>query len=294
MGKKYAIVPDPVYGYLRVDPLPSQEDVERYYQEEFYSSTQRQFNDSSLAAQEEEREFFNSRWEAIYRVCEEYFGTVQGRSLFDVGFGFAQAMLYFSKKGIHVSGLEPSPEGVDYARSKDLEVFQAGIEDFTCVGEKRFDVVTFLNVLEHLRRPADTLMSIRQHLLKPSGLLVIDVPNEFNDFQTVANAEFGLKEWWVCPPNHINYFSVRSLKALLSACGYTVYRCESSFPLEIFMLSGDVYVGNPDLGKICHQRRVRFEHLMRKHGKGEKLRQLYQILTELDLGRQCVAYATPR
>ena len=294
MTKAYKIVPDHEYRYLRADPVPTQEEVERHYQEEFYSSTYKQFNDSSLAVQAEEQEFLNSRWDAIGRVCEEHFGAIRGLSLFDVGFGFAQALLYFRAKGMHVSGLEPSPEGVKYALSQGLEVFQSGIEDFSCVGAKRYDIVTLLNVLEHLRSPAETLKNIRQGLLKHNGLLIVDVPNEFNDFQTVANAEYGLKEWWICPPTHINYFSVNSLKALLSACGYTVHRCESSFPLEIFMLLGDVYVGNPDLGKTCHQRRVRFEHLMRKHGKGEKLRRFYQALAELDLGRQCVLYATPR
>ncbi len=38
MTKKYKIVPDPVYGYLRADPPPTREDVEKYYLEEFSSS----------------------------------------------------------------------------------------------------------------------------------------------------------------------------------------------------------------------------------------------------------------
>ena len=139
----------------------------------------------------------------------------------------------------------------------------------------------------------DTLINIREKLLKPGGLLVIDVPNEFNDFQVTANAEYGLKEWWICPPNHINYFSVSSMKHLLEKCGYSIEYCESSFPIEIFMLMGDVYVGNSELGKACHQKRVKFEYLMKKHGKSKKLSEFYQALSDLDLGRQVVVYATP-
>ena len=201
-------------------------------------------------------------------------------------------MIYFHEKGMRVSGLEPSAEGVQYARARGLEVFQAGIEDLSCVGDKRYKVVTMLNVLEHLRHPAQILRQIKTRLLKPRGLLVIDVPNEFNDFQVVANKEYKLKEWWICPPNHINYFSASSLRKLLTACGYQIIHSEASFPLELFLLMGDVYVGNNKLGKACHQKRVAFENLMKKHGKEKKLSALYRALAQLDLGRQVTMYAT--
>ena len=294
MKKKYKVISDPVYGYHRLDPVPTQEEVEHYYKEEFYSSEYKSFNDSSLKVQEEEQDFFNSRWDSIFSGCQTFFGTTEGLSLFDIGFGFAQALLYFHEKGFNVSGLEPSPEGAEYAKSKGLNVFHSSIEDFSCVGNQRFDVVTLFNVLEHLRSPVDTLKNIKKYLLKPQGLLVIDVPNEYNDFQVAANEEYGLNEWWVCPPNHINYFSATSLEHVLDQCGYEVKHREASFPLEIFLLFGDVYVGNGDLGKACHKKRVRFEYLLRKHGKKDKLAKFYKALADLDLGRQVIMYASPK
>ncbi|MCX5749173.1 MAG: class I SAM-dependent methyltransferase [Candidatus Saganbacteria bacterium] len=295
MGKeKYKIIKDPKHDYLRIDPIPTQQEVERYYKEEFYSSAYKQFNDSSLKVQKEEQEFFKSRWESICNICMNIYGGLEGLSLFDIGFGYAQALLYFREKGMKVSGLEPSPEGVEYAKSQGLDVFQSGIEDFSCVGSRRYDIVTLINVLEHLRDPADVLMNIKKQLLKPNGLLVLDVPNEFNDFQTAANEEYSLDEWWVCPPNHINYFSGNSLSKLLNDCGYEIKSKEASFPLEIFLLMGDIYVGNNELGGICHNKRVKFEYLMKKHGKGQKLTKFYQALADLDLGRQTVVYATPK
>lgn len=293
MQKKYSIIHDSTYGYLRVDPIPSQDEVDHYYREEFYS-TLKSFNDSALEVQKEEKDFFDSRWESICAACEDFFGKLSGLSVFDVGFGFAQALLYFRDKGMVVSGLEPAPEGVEYARGKELDVYQANVEDLDCVNGRRFDIVTIINVLEHLRDPANMLIRIREKLLEPGGLIVLDVANEYNDFQTVADAEFHLGSWWVCPPNHINYFSATSMTDLLERCGYDIVRREASFPLEMFLLMGDVYVGNGDIGKMCHQKRVRFEYLMRKHGKKEKLAQLYQSLADLDLGRQVVIYATPK
>lgn len=291
MKPKYKIVQDPRYGFLRADPTPTEAEIEQYYREEFYSSNR--FNDSALDLQQEEREFFDCRWENMYRRCAALLGRSEF-SLFDVGFGYAQALLYFRDKGVQVSGLDPAPQGVEYARAQGLDVHRAGIEDFGCVGERRFDVVTILNVLEHLRDPAHTLLDLKSRLLMPGGLLVVEVPNEFNDFQVVADQEYGLDQWWVCPPTHLNYFSNDSLKSLLEQCGYEVIASEASFPLELFMLLGEVYVGNPDIGKDCHNRRVSFEALMRKHGKGAKLARFYEALAGLNLGRQVLMYARPK
>ena len=92
MKKQFKIISDPEYNYLRADPIPSKEEVERYYQEEFYSA--KRFNDSSLEVQKDGQEFYDSRWEGIYQRCKNFFGD-KDFSVFDVGFGYAQALLYF-------------------------------------------------------------------------------------------------------------------------------------------------------------------------------------------------------
>jgi 2-polyprenyl-3-methyl-5-hydroxy-6-metoxy-1,4-benzoquinol methylase len=288
----YKIVKDRKYGYLRIDPIPTEDEVEKYYKNEFYVKY-KSFNDSELKVQKEEKTFFDGRWEDIKQRCVEHFGSIKGKSLFDIGCGYAQALLYFKKNGLSVSGLEPASEGVAYAKKIGINVYQSCIEDFSCAKGKRFDIVLIINVLEHLRHASDILKQIRKKLLKKGGLLIIDVANEYNDFQMVADKEFKLKSWWFCPPNHINYFSHSSLCRTLELCGYKIAASESSFPMELFPLMGDVYVGNPALGKICHEKRVLFESLMKKYGKGQKLRIFYEALAKLDLGRQVVVYATP-
>ena len=293
MKSEYAIVQEPRYGYFRLDPIPSAEEVDRFYREEFYASY-KNFNDSSLEVQLEDQDFYFSRWESVAQRIEQHFGRREGLSLLDIGAGYGQALLYFRSAGLDVAGIEPTTEGVEYARSQGLTIYHTGIEDFDCVSDKRFDVVTIINVLEHLRDPVRILENVREKLLKKGGLLVLDIPNDFNDFQLVADTESDLGRWWIVPPVHINYFSATSLKRTLAGTGYSVIASESSFPLEIFLLFGDVYVGDPALGSACHKKRVKFEYLMRKHGKAKKMQQLYEKLAELDLGRQIVMYATPK
>jgi hypothetical protein len=89
----------------------------------------------------------------------------------------------------------------------------------------------------------------------------------------------------------LNYFDADSLAALLKGAGLAVSHLEASFPMEIFMLMGENYVGNGTLGRLCHERRMAFETNLRKLGKGELLSAFYQSLAGLNLGRQVIAYA---
>ncbi|MDC0134436.1 class I SAM-dependent methyltransferase [Alphaproteobacteria bacterium] len=290
---KIEIVEDSKFRFKRVEPIPTQEEVDKFYAKEFYDANAEYFNNSALLLQQEQSDFFNSRWKAIYEQLHSFFGSeIREKSVFDIGFGFAQALIYLKNKGLLVSGLEPSKEGVDYARGKGIDAIHGGIENFDLVKNKS-DIVLLLNVLEHLRQPEKTILDIKNNLLTSDGLLLIDVPNDFNDFQIVANEEYNLNEWWVHPPNHINYFSHESLQKLLEGCGFKIVHCTSSFPLDMFLLFGDQYVGNSELGRECHNKRVRFEQLMEKHGKAEKLNMFYNSLAELNLGRSISIYATP-
>ena len=69
---------------------------------------------------------------------------------------------------------------------------------------------------------------------------------------------------------------------------------EASFPLEIFLLMGDRYVSDAELGRACHLKRVAFEANLRAQGKTKEMRDYYRALAGLNLGRQVVAFAVAR
>ena len=292
--KKYDVVQDSKYGYLRANPIPSEEEVNQYYLEEFYAQNKEKFNNSSLETQLDQSDFFKAKYENYFAITEKILGSLEGKRLYDIGFGFAQALLFFKSKKMTVSGIEPSLEGYEFAKNNGLEVNQGSIESTFVDVKQKHDLVTLLNVLEHLRNPAEVLINIKEKLLNKDGLLVIDVPNDFNDFQLVANQEYNLDQWWFFPPRHINYFSRSSLASLLDQCGYDVIYAEGSFPLELFLLFGDVYVKDGELGKKCHNKRVQFENLLRKHNKQDKLSAFYKALADLELGRDIIIYAKPK
>lgn len=292
-SSRYRLKVNPEYGFFQIDPTPSREEITEFYTRDFYSSEYKKFNDSSLEVQIEDREFLEGRWDDMAHGISSSLGVpLSGLDLLDVGCGWAQALLYFREKGLNCYGFDPAVEAVEYAKQKNLEVRHAGLETMDVFEGMKFDVLMLNNVLEHLPDPVTTLYEIRTSILKPGGLLIVEVPNEFNDFQTAAQKLHDLPEWWVAPPGHLNYFSKDSLQALLEGLQYKTCIAESSFPLEMFLLFGDNYVSNPDLGRICHKKRVAFEANLRKLGKTEKLRDFYQALAHLNLGRQITLYAT--
>ena len=214
-----------------------------------------------------------------------------GCSVLDIGCGWSECLSYFKQKGLNVFGIDPSPEAVQHGVNNGLNVQESSIENIKAFSGVKFDLIMFNNVLEHLSDPFESINSVVSSFMHENSVLVIDVPNEFNDFQLAAQELHNLDEWWVAPPAHLNYFSLSSLTSLLRSCSLNVLHSESSFPLELFMLFGDCYVGNSTLGSICHQKRVSFETNLRKLGYSSKLREFYSSLAKIGIGRQLRVYA---
>ena len=293
-GSKYRLAAHPRFGFFQVKPTPPPEVITEFYAKEFYSSKYPRCNASSLKIQLRDKEFYDASRKDLCRNLVVIMGRpLKGMSVLDIGCGWGQALLAFKKKGMHCYGFDPAPEGVEYARKKGLDVVRAGMEKMDVFGGKRFDVVTLTDVLEHLSDPVAVLKEIRTHLLKPGGVLFIDVPNEFNPFQVAGQKTHGLGPWWIAPPGHLNYFTPETLKKLLLGTGFDVLCSEASFPLEMFLLFGHNYIGNAKLGRECHQQRMNFERNLRKQGQGALLRKLYRSFADLGVGRKIVMYSRP-
>jgi 2-polyprenyl-3-methyl-5-hydroxy-6-metoxy-1,4-benzoquinol methylase len=287
----YRLKTHPAHGYRQIEPTPSPEDISRFYAQEFYAASYQGLNDSGLKAIEQDRDYYEGHYDDILDTVVELAGRpARELKLLDIGCGWCQALARWQARGVTGYGFDPAPEGIAHGIGLGLSVRQAGMERMDVFGE-RFDAVTLLNVLEHVADPEAVVREIRHSVISDGGVLVIDVPNEFNAFQVAGQATHGLPQWWVAPPAHLNYFSGTSLSSLLQANGFEVRVLEASFPLEMFLLMGDKYVGDATLGRECHLRRVAFEANLRAQGKTAEMREYYRALARLDLGRQVVAFA---
>lgn len=281
----YKLEQHPDYGFLQIKPTPSDAEIAEYYANEFYASeSPAQVNDSSLDVQTKDKVFYEAWRQDLVHQIESHFGRLDV-SVMDFGCGWCETLAYFKKQGMSCFGIDTAPEAIEYGRSLGLNVEVSDLKEINPFGRK-FDVVVMQNVLEHLADPIASVAEINNELLNPGGLFIVDVPNEFNEFQVAGKEVNDLNEWWVAPPAHLNYFNRDSLKALLEGEGFNIVDELSSFPLELYLLTGQNYVGNGEVGRKIHEQRMLFEYNLRSTGRTEVLHKFYRALAEINLGRQ--------
>jgi len=283
---KYEMVESNKFGYKHISPIPDASELSEFYQSDYPEMLQEGEVAEDVArlleGEEEadrEREWRRATWYTDIQVLVETTSPSASRVL-DVGAGTGEFLSYMQDQGYEVVGLEPSSKIGEKAKSKGLEIHNKTVEEFVGSGHNSFDVVTLFHVLEHVPNPVEVVESAYS-LLSPGGVLVVKVPNEFNPLQVSARESLSLDDWWIVPPVHINYFDYDSLGALIQSAGFTVEEKIGDFPMEMFLLMGENYVDDQDVGSKCHEKRMRFE----KSLPGEVRRMLYKKLADAGLGR---------
>lgn len=132
--------------------------------------------------------------------------------LLDVGCGPGVLIGIAKQRGWTVKGIEPSRWGVDQARQRGLDVTQGMLEN-TDLDPGSFDVVVAADVIEHVTDPVAFATRIHS-LLLPGGVVFIATPN----VESVA-AKLLRRWWWSVIPNHLLFFSPRTLGDVLRKGG---------------------------------------------------------------------------
>ena len=151
----------------------------------------------------------------IIEAVSSITGSISGKSWLDYGCGNGTLVRHLTARFPEAKQIVGFEQGwiADEARCSGINIL-TGAQLAPLNGS--FDVVTAIEVLEHVLDPLETLTSIRR-LLKPGGLL----------FYTTANsAPFrrNLFEWgYLRPEVHIGYFNPRSISAALQRSGFFVH-----------------------------------------------------------------------
>ena len=99
------------------------------------------------------------------------------------------------------------------------------------------------------------------------------------------------KQYWIATPDHINYFNFESLEKILNKNGFDLIKKESTFPLELFLLMGNNYLNNPNIGKEKHDERMNLEINLSQTGNNDMKKKMYQSFAEIGIGRTAIVYA---
>jgi SAM-dependent methyltransferase len=128
------------------------------------------------------------------------------------GYFLLEAQKYFEARGIEVSAA-----AVEYARSRGVQCVQGEVSDALLDQCGPVDVAVMLDVIEHLTSPQEALSKLHAHM-RPGGHLVITT----GDWGSVHSRLAGKKWRLMTPPQHLFFFTSKSMCEMLRAAGFKV------------------------------------------------------------------------
>lgn len=145
-----------------------------------------------------------------------------GNALLEIGTGKGNFLSAAIDAGYDAVGIEPSSRSYQIAK-KNLgdKVFQCTLENIHLHSQlnRKYDYIFLWHVFEHLGTHESACVILKS-FLKPSGLLIIAVPN-FDSYQR----KFGKRNWYhLDPPRHLSHFTPQSAKYLLERNAMVVNR----------------------------------------------------------------------
>ena len=149
----------------------------------------------------------------------------RGGRLLDIGTGLGIFVEEANRAGYAARGVDLCEPLVERAKARGLDVEFRRLEDMS--ETERFDVITLLDVIEHVPDPLALLASARR-LLVPSGELVIYTPNHRAASVVLARAlrtvglDFGVNAVFGC--NHLGFFDNVTLPNAIEKSGFALRR----------------------------------------------------------------------
>jgi len=136
----------------------------------------------------------------------------------DIGCAKGDLALGFADCGCDACGVDISDQMIQEARKKGVSAIQGKFEDVS-ISESSFDLITSIEVFEHMSDLKEVLAKIKQ-ALKPGGVLIVQVPNDIDGYRRILFR----KIWWMIPPMHIRYFTRRSVENIFGRHGFRVIK----------------------------------------------------------------------
>lgn len=139
----------------------------------------------------------------------------------DVGCGAGALLRAAQAHGWAASGTEVASRPVERLAAAG---FDARLGELEAVGfeEDAFDVVTLIEVVEHVPDPGRLLDEVAR-VLRPGGVAYLTTPNGAGLSRRLLGARWSV----VSPPEHLQLFSVRGARLLLDRTGLPAYQVQT-------------------------------------------------------------------
>ncbi|HXH10771.1 MAG TPA: class I SAM-dependent methyltransferase [Alphaproteobacteria bacterium] len=263
-------------------PLPSEAFLADYYATHFYQVSKADY----VERYERDREWWELHHQyTVNQALRHLRGSTAHADeddweyplyVLDVGAGPGIFLDVAKRSGFVTFGIELNKQVAELSRSRGHAVWVGTLQDYRYSRhEPLFHMVHLYEVLEHVPDPEEFLYQCRD-LLDHGGVLHVVVPNDYSPLQLLAQERCNLPRWWLAPPEHLNYFEPKSLQLMVRRVGFRIVDIRGTFPMEKFLLNGDIYVGDDELGRKCHTERMRYEMEAHRNGQFESLMDEYR------------------
>ena len=223
-----------------------------YYREGYFTGDK---NVRAYANYQEDKPNISNNARSLLEKLKHYH---QGGNLLDVGCAMGFFMEEAQKFGFRSFGIEVSEYAGNFAKQKfNKRVFLGSVEEFF---EKResssifkdvlFDAVILSDLIEHLQDPRQVLKDIRK-ILKDNGIIVIQTGDVDSFWARLVG-----KNWhFFAPPQHLYFFSKKTLNSLLTQSGYKIIRTvkEGKYLSISYLLFMTRYMNIPKIGDFLRQ-----------------------------------------
>jgi len=281
------------FGYFEVIPKPTEEELKAYYQEKYYQDAHGNYEKNYEGS--EKSYFYNKVYQKNY-IIHKLCNRKNDKSILDIGCGEGFTLNYYKQKGWNVTGIDFSSFGIKANNPQLLPYFKQGniFEEINKLIEnnKEFNVVWLDNVLEHVIDPQKLIQQC-YFLTKRGGVFVVEVPNDYSDFQkALLNSKVINKKYWEAYPDHLSYFSYSSLQNLCESIGWKTGKIISDFPIEWFLSNEKSNYINNKVGKEAHKSRVFIENFLHNNQEQnmDNLIDFYESMAKIGQGRQIIGF----
>lgn len=211
-----SLVRSPGCGLEWQRPFPSEEELAALYRADYFERW-------GVGTSEERMARVRVMKEATYRafLARVLAQRPRGGRLLDVGCAFGFLLGVAGELGFDAYGLDPNVDAVSVARREFGDRVQAGMlspEAFPGLG---FDVLTLIDVLEHVPDPR-ALLDAAAGVLRPGGVLAAVLPNAASFVRRLLG-----RRWPHYAPEHLYHWTPAALRRFLSENGWRVLALET-------------------------------------------------------------------
>ncbi|MDC0856664.1 class I SAM-dependent methyltransferase [Candidatus Nitrosopelagicus sp.] len=293
----YKIIDCKFCKFIHVIPLPTKIELSQHYTKNYYKKIKPNY----IKKYKNELPYWNLIFDEKLDFLSSKIKT-KTKSIFDLGSGSGYFLKRAKEKGWKVDGIEPNLIAANHSKKIGIPVINDFFENLNIDDMKKVNAINLFDVLEHVHNPIELLKNCHK-LLRSKGIIVIEIPNDYNPLQKIVQQSLKKEEYWLTlltksrnyhwssKMDHINYFNFLSLRKLLKKLQFNIIYEQSTFPLELFLLMGDDYLKNEKIGKDIHQKRMIMEKNLMNNKNQELKKNLYEKFAQLGIGRTAIFFA---